>query len=266
MQAEELKERYKMIPVWGRLAAAAVLGLVPAGLVYLDEGDALGVQLEEAGTNLETAKRDFEKASKQKAELPKLEEQKAFTEEQLAKAKKKLPDAFRVEEVLQKAATIAKETGVKFKSFKPGGQRQAAGDFKYMELPIATEIEGKFAQITAFLDRVVHLEMSIFVRNVEVNVAAAGQDDNAELGANPMNNEQGKSKYQLALDARSKLKVASKFDLVVFRAMTDADALAPATTDGLPADPGAVPAAPPAPGEPGAPAAEAPPATEAPPA
>ena len=48
MEIEELKERYKVLPIWARLLTAVVIGLVPAVYVYLDEGDALAARLDEA--------------------------------------------------------------------------------------------------------------------------------------------------------------------------------------------------------------------------
>jgi type IV pilus assembly protein PilO len=226
METEELKERYKVLPLWARLGIAALVGALPALYIYYEEGDVLAADLETVIQDEESARIKFEKAREKKTNVPKLEEQLAFTEEQLVKAKKKLPDSYRIEDVLQRAATIGKEVGVRFVSFDPGDEKRGTGDYRYMEMPIATEIDGTFNQIAAFMDRVVHLESSVFVRNI----AMAPVDEAAE-GAVPKDatglDENALPTFEEAQRARRDLRVKGKFDLVIFRGMTEAEATAP---------------------------------------
>ena len=243
METEELKERYKILPMWARLSVAALIGVLPAIYVYYDEGDGLQAELEQVTGEEEVARLKFEKAREKKTNVPKLEEKLAFTEEQLVKAKKKLPDNYRIEDVLQKAATIAKEVGVRFVSFDPGDEKRGLGDYKYMEMPIATEIEGRFNQIAAFIDRVVHLEASVFVRNVALEPAEGedglrkkGQGNEAAIDAAPS--------FEEAQRSRSELRVQGKVELVIFRGMSEAEAVGADMTlpEGeVPADNQAVP-------------------------
>lgn len=213
MDFEELKERYKLLPLWARFLIAAVLGILPGAYVYYDEGDALQAQLEQETSNEATARDKFESSRQQKANLPKLEEELAFTEEQLLKAKKKLPDSYKIEDVLQKAATIAKEVGVKLVQFDPGDEVPHVEDYKYVELPIKTELQGRFSQIAAFFDRVVHLENSIFVRKIEMTRNTLEKATDATLAK--------KTEFQIARENRQNVRLKAVFDLVIFRGMME---------------------------------------------
>ena len=62
MDLEELKERYKMLPMWARLLVAALIGLIPGGWIYYDEGDTLQAQLVTSQSNQEGARAKFEEA------------------------------------------------------------------------------------------------------------------------------------------------------------------------------------------------------------
>ncbi len=226
MDFEEIKERYRMIPLWGRFLIMGIIGLLPGGYVYWDEGEALQIQLDEASAAEVDARTKFEDSRKQKANLPKMEEDMLFTEEQLRKAKQKLPDDYRIEEVLQKAATVAKEVGVKLVGFDPGEETKHFQNYNYVEMPIKTEIVGRFSQVAAFYDRIVHLENSIFVRNIEMKPAAKKASATGTDGQ-PIQQEQQKTDFQLARENRQNLRLSATFDLAIFRSMSDAEAIAP---------------------------------------
>ena len=223
MELEELKEHYKVLPMWSRLLVAVVIGLAPGAYVYYDQGQTLqdnlaAVQMQEDG-----ARTKFEKARRQKANLPKLEEQLSFTQEQLAKAKRKLPDSYRIEDVLEKAATIAKETGVGLLRFDAGDEIPHNETYHYVELPIVTEVQGRFAQLASYFDRIVHLDGSIFLRHIEL-VRAKNQTVSQS--------NRRKSAYQLAKEARQNLRLKATFELVVYRGMSDAEVAAATAASG----------------------------------
>ncbi len=225
MDFEEIKERYKLLPLWARFLIAGIIGLLPGAYVYYDEGDSLQTQRDDADVKEGEARAKFEHARKQKANLPKLEEEMAFTEEQLLKAKQKLPDSYKIEDVLQKAAMVAKEVGVKLVVFDPAEiEIQHPEAYNYVELPIKTEIQGRFGQVASFFDRMVHLENSVFVRRVEM--ARAPIDRRFESGFPNQSGspaDQQKSEFQIARENRQNLRIKANFELVVFRGMTKAE-------------------------------------------
>lgn len=214
MDTDELRERYKSLPIWARLLIALGVGLLPGVYIYFDEGESLAADLEQANQEKETAQAKLDRAVAKKKKIPQIEERLAELEEQLAKAKKALPESFRVEDVLQKTATIAKETGVKLALFNPEQEKPGKGDYRYMELPIATEIDGKFNQIAAFFDRLVHLEHSLFIRNIDIGAVVG------DPGKDAANNAK-KSEHELAVQARQSLSAKGKFQIIVYRSMTE---------------------------------------------
>ncbi len=223
MELDEIKERYKSVPILGRLLCIAALAVLPALYTWWDEGTVLEETLVDSQSKEDAARVTFEKNRKMKGNLPELEAKLEFTEVQLGKARKKLPDSYRIEDVLQKAATIAKETGVKLKLFKPGKEARSGVEYKYFELPITTEISGKFSQVASFFDRVVHLEGTIFLRNIAVQTRASELNEDTGAVRRDKNAAAARelSDYEKARRARTELTVDGRFEIVIFRGMSE---------------------------------------------
>lgn len=243
----ELKERYKVLPAWGRLLVAFVIGLVPGAYVYLDESDDLDAKLTTLQTQYEESKQKFDAASQKRANLPKLEEQLQFTEEQLAKAKLKLPDNYRIEDILQRVATIAKSAGVSLVTFDPAQEAKRSQPYPYVELTIVSEIKGSFAQIAMFFDQLIHLEGTIFLRRLDLSRFDARDDKvaNSEVAQGAAAADKKKTPFQLAQAERSNMRVRARFDVVVYRSMTSQEsASAPPPAAAAPAKAPKAPKAP----------------------
>jgi Tfp pilus assembly protein PilO len=151
-----------------------VLGLIPGLYFYFDEGQSYEEKLAEITSQEATVRAEFEKARQRKSDLPKLEEKLAFTEDQLTKAKKLLPDSYIIESILEKAATLAYKTNVVLERFKPLAEIGHDSDgYRYMELPIETQITGDYQSIATFFDKVAHLDTTIFIRNIAITPAAS---------------------------------------------------------------------------------------------
>src|SRR5690606_31585950 len=118
MDLDDLKERYKSVPVWGRCVAALVIGAMPGLYFYTDEGAILEEQLTSVETKVRAAEQTLANKMSEKAQIPKLEQKLAFTEDQLEKAKKSLPDKLDIDDLLQKVASIAREIGVTLDEFR----------------------------------------------------------------------------------------------------------------------------------------------------
>lgn len=220
MDLDELKERYKLLPLWTRLLMMAILGLAPSAFYYTDTGEYLLEDLENAKNGRDGNRSLFEQARSKKGNLPKLEEQMAFTEQQLEEAKKQLPDVFLVEDLLQRLAAIANESGVVLRAFKPDDEPTPGnGDYKYMELGHETNIEGRYNNVAAFLDKVAHLESSVFIKSIEID-REAGQKA-ALAGANKENN--ALQRHKDAIASRKNTRVLAKVKMVAYRSMTDVE-------------------------------------------
>lgn len=211
MDYADLKDRYRSLPTRKRLLFIVVLGILPAIYIYLEDGQTLAEQLEQSKQEQDAAQAKLDRSLAKKKQIPQLEMRLSELEDQLVKARKALPDSYKVEEILQRTASIAKETGVKLLLFKPGQEKQGVGDYQYMEMPIATEISGKFNQIAAFLDRLAHLKNSLFVRSIIIN----------KLNPNLDRESDSSSMHQRAVDARERIVVSTNLELVIFRSLSE---------------------------------------------
>jgi Tfp pilus assembly protein PilO len=219
MAFEGLKEKYKGWPMPRRMAASAVLGLLPGLYLLLDDSGAKAEMLVATQKTQEETRARFEADRQSKADLPKLEEKQAYVEEQMEKAKQSLPDTIRIEDILEKAATIARETGVQLRLFDPVPEvcRETAGEeapLKFIEAPIRTRIYGRYNQIAAFMDRVVHLESSIFVKRIILSVSPIPVPAATAREMTPL---------QVAKAERENIRVLSDFELTVYRDVTPSD-------------------------------------------
>lgn len=233
MDREELKQKYKILPLWARFALVGVVGLLPGLYKYFDEAEQLEADLVEVQGREVKARDAFELARQRKASLPKLEEQLAYTEDQLTKAKRMLPDQYIIEEILEKTATIAKSTGVTLTRFKPLPEVPHRGEqHSYVELPIETEIEGDFRRTANFFDKIAHLESSIFIRKIDMSLASAQKDaskvkrptsslSSSAQAASSVTQEAETplTPYEAAKKARDQVKQKTKFNLIVYRGM-----------------------------------------------
>ena len=229
----ELRERYKILPLWGRLLAMGVIGAMPAAYIYFDEGAILEESVASLEQQVEEARSKFRDASSKHANLPKLEKDLQFTQQQLAKAKRKLPDQYRVEDTLEKVATIANGSGVLIKEFSPEEEVKKQEPYPYVELPINVHVSGTFAKIADFLNGLIHLEGTVFIKGIELKrmrVADARKDSETINGTAPQDPAelQNLSKYKKALMARENLMVQTKVIMAVYRSMGSNEFAAPA--------------------------------------
>lgn len=220
MDFDDLRQRYKILPVWIRVLCACTPALLFAGYLYLDKVDALSAQLDETRASESAERKRFEDARTKKGEIPKLEEQLQFIEGELSRAKDYLPDAFQVDDILNKTADLAREHGVTIRQFKPLGSKSAGDAYKYQEQDIQLITFGEFPRTARFFDALLHLDKIIHVRRFHV-VARANSDD--EVAANAVKAEEQD-------DPRSSFVVATA-DLVIFRSMTELEIAAAETAE-----------------------------------
>ena len=239
MNSEELKHRYKVLPLWGRLLAAAIIGILPGVYIFFTEGMDLYDTVDNLSAQAESAKARFEKARQQKANLPQLEEKLAFTEEQLQKVKALLPDSVPIEDILQKTATIAKDAGVQLLAFTPAKDEVKAEPYPYVEMPVLIKAQGRYVQVANFFDRLVHLDGSLAIRRLTIarKEAADSAEKKASKDESPLDpgDSTGGAKaltFQQAKEARQNLEVTTNFTLAVFRAASETERLAVAAVKG----------------------------------
>ncbi|MEZ4742703.1 MAG: type 4a pilus biogenesis protein PilO [Bdellovibrionota bacterium] len=252
MDSEELIARYRLLPMWARLLFGGFLGVIPAFYTYLDDGSSLDEQVLQMEGQLDSVQRKLSREQKKRNKIPELEEKLSFTEQQLKESSKRLPDDFKMDEVLQEAASIARDIGVKMKVFDPGEPIASGSAFRYMELPISLEISGKFQQVAAFFDRLVNMEKMVHVRDIKIKHEQKTQTK-AKSVAKDVDSEVQRQK-----ESRNTLQLLANGTMVIYRAMTSKEEVLYNSTNAIkskdsnkpPADPGAPPNVPPPPPSP----------------
>lgn len=166
MDVKELLERYKVMPVRNRMLAVAGAGLLMPVYTYVNDLPPLEEQLVAVQGEQSEAQRKFEKVEQERKNLPKLEEELKFVQDQLSRAKALLPERLQIEEILQKTASLARETHVKLRDFTPASELEISGDYRYAEVPVGLSIAGSFVNIMGFYDRLVHLGSNVRLRGL----------------------------------------------------------------------------------------------------
>ena len=225
MDIEEIKTKYRQMSIVKKLAIITVIGAAPGSCTYWEEGPLLKEELDRAESSRDAAKIKFEKAKEQKENLPKLEEKLAYTEAELLKASKKLPDEFIMGKILQKTAMIAQDVGIELRLFQPGQGAPAGTVFKYVELPIALHVIGTYGQIATFFDRVVHLDLLIHVKNIELSLATNLDPSSSEKAAEQIKDKDLK-KEAIQRARRENAKIQGKAEMIIFRTLTRQEELA----------------------------------------
>lgn len=224
MGLDELKEKYRSLPIWARILMALIFGILPGACSYLDEVETVEASLTDAENKESSARNQFEANRKEKANIPKLEEELVYTEEQLEKAKRKLPEGYLMENVLALTAGNAKASGVKMKKFEPLCELKGVGEFKYVERMIDVEVNGKYQQISSFFDRMVHSESLLFLREIDIDRAPLpGMDVLFPVAIDVV--KLPPTQLEVAEKSRLAMTLNAKFKLVIFRGMKDEESV-----------------------------------------
>lgn len=166
-QLEPLIDRYKLIPLWGRLAALVLIGIgSPFYFNYLDESETVQMEFENAQNAKTAAQSELTSKKNKLVKIPQLEEQLQFTKVQLTEAKRKLPDDFDLDLDLKRITNSAKKSGVRLALFQPGSPTPHGDIYKYEEMPIRIEATGGYHQLASFYDDVVHTEAMVNLKSL----------------------------------------------------------------------------------------------------
>lgn len=166
MDARELIAQYKEYPRRNRLLGMLGLGLVLPVYAYTNDLPPLEEQLGSMRNELSEAQRKYEKVEVERKNLPKIEEEFKFVQEQLVKAKASLPERLQIEDILQRTASLARETNVSLKDFSPSQEQEIKADYRYAEVPISLSLTGGFGNVMSYYDRLVHLASNVRLRGL----------------------------------------------------------------------------------------------------
>ena len=127
--------------------------------------------------------------------------------------------------ILQKTAMIAQDVGVDLNLFQPGQGAPAGGVFKYVELPISLQIIGTYVQIATFFDRVVHLDLLVHIKNIELSLAKDIEKSISEKAAGSIK-DKDLQREAIQRARRENAKIMGTADMVIFRTLSRREELA----------------------------------------
>ena len=120
MELDDIVDKYKSSKVVSRALIVFFSALVIPAWIWLEDGEILNQELDQAQLAESSARRKFASARKKTTELPRLMETLNRVENQLDKAKKYLPKEIRVDEILNTLGTFERDLGITVTKFTPG--------------------------------------------------------------------------------------------------------------------------------------------------
>jgi len=163
---DDLKLRYKELHLLKRLVLCALLGLLPAVLLYFEDSAVVEDDYVVAEQQEKAAAAKLLQADNQLKNLAKTESELAYTHEQLKKAQTRLPDNVVIDEVLRSVGKAAKDSSVTISLFEPQPESVRGDEFKYLEMPLKINVEAKdYSQLAIWLDSVAGSKSKMYLKS-----------------------------------------------------------------------------------------------------
>jgi Tfp pilus assembly protein PilO len=228
MNFQELIINYKRRSRRFRLILVLLGGLILPllyGWVNLDIS-AIESGREESQVKKERADHTLKKLIEQKKNAPRLEEQLKFTEGELASAKKRLPDEYFLDQMIQKIGLSARNAKVTLKLFTPGQESVVGGEVQYVEMPIAISLVGTYSGIAQFADSIVHYDTMLNLRNMDLKSVRQEKERSKSQSGFASTNKQEDLDLASRFDEEVKSKrVEASMELVLFRSLKNGEQL-----------------------------------------
>lgn len=199
MTIEELKEKYRSSPLLVRFVIMITVGLVVPAYYYLEESKVVESSIEAEQQKLASARTKLNEQTQAKTKIPSREKALNEADKEINRIRRHLPPSFEVHEILRKVEIAANENNVELLSFQPIAEVDKA---LYVEMPFNLRVEGKFIDVTRYLDDLLHFEtltkvsavdyvpsdlhkgLQVTVQNETVQGAISRKKQNAGVTAN----------------------------------------------------------------------------------
>src|SRR6266850_258014 len=139
------------LPWWGQIIAFVVLALAGCGAFYYYYEMPVHVDMSGREQQLVSLRADITKGLTTAKKLPEFRSQVTELEARLDSLKAVLPDAKDAADLLNRMQTVASQSNLTIKSFKPGGTITKQ---LHAEWPITLELDGTYHNLALFFDRV----------------------------------------------------------------------------------------------------------------
>jgi type IV pilus assembly protein PilO len=152
------------LPWYGQIGAFVVLGLAAGGAFYYYYEGPVRADIEIRESQLAALRRDVQMGQATAKKLPEFQAEVGRLQARLDNLKAVLPDAKDAADLLRRLQTVATQSSLTIKGFKP---QATATKQLHAEWPIDLELEGTYHNLAIFFDRV-----SKFTRIVNINALA----------------------------------------------------------------------------------------------
>jgi type IV pilus assembly protein PilO len=149
------------LPWWGQIGAFVVLAVAGCGGFWWYYESPARAEMAGRQSQLAALKADINKGLTTARKLPEFKNQVADLETRLAGLKAVLPEEKDAADLLSRMQTVAAQSNLTIKSFKPGA---AVTKQLHAEWPITLELDGTYHNLAIFFDRV-----GKFTRIVNIN-------------------------------------------------------------------------------------------------
>jgi type IV pilus assembly protein PilO len=149
------------LPWWGQIAAFAILAVAGCGAFWWYYESPARADMTSRQSQLVALKADIVKGQTTARKLPEFRTQVAELEARLAGLKAVLPEEKDAADLLNRMQTVAAQSNLTIKSFKPGA---TVTKQLHAEWPITLELDGTYHNLALFFDRV-----GRFTRIVNIN-------------------------------------------------------------------------------------------------
>jgi len=139
------------LPWWGQIVAFVVLGVAGCGLFFYYYEMPARADMQARDQQLVALRGDITKGLATAKKLPEFRSQVAELESRLDSLKAVLPEAKDAADLLNRMQTVAQQSNLTIKSFKPGG---TVTKQLHAEWPISLELDGTYHNLALFFDRV----------------------------------------------------------------------------------------------------------------
>jgi Tfp pilus assembly protein PilO len=171
------------LPWYGQIGAFAALGVIGAAVFWNFYAQPTAADIAVRRGKLMAIRADIDRGQRTARELPQFRQRVAALEGQLAELSRQLPEEQDVADLLRRVQAMATQSNLTIRGFTPQAMSKKP---LHMEWPIGLQLEGRYHDLGAFLERVSKFPRIINVGDIKIHAlekATGGSTITAECTA-----------------------------------------------------------------------------------
>lgn len=207
-------ERYKDLPFWKRALLVFFLSGSYFSFDLLTKTEALEQEKSEQEERFFAQRKKLTKTLLEVKRLPGIKKNLIEAELEFSRSKKRLPDDFHIENLLETFSSIAKKNRLALDLFDPGIPSKEEESYTYISLPISVIVTGEFYHIVKFMESVLNQDQFLEIRNYKMDL---------ELGTSSQALEGGRTltESEKQHQARKDSKIRLEATIYAFRSLSE---------------------------------------------